>query len=251
MDAVRFFSSLVMHARNNVVSYCFRYRVFNLLIDIDRLSEASGRYWFFSVDRWNLLSFHTGDHLRNREISLRSWAESVLRNGGLYEEGLRIEILCMPRILGRGFDPISLWICQTREGSPVGVIAEVRNTFGERHCYLLRATKDTWPLQVDHAKGFHVSPFIALCGRYVFDIRMGSGSFSVQIDLMVGTRRLVRATQKGTQEQPGTAWLLRRLSSMLFQPLRVWGGIHWQALKIWFRGGAYHSKPAPPRTEVS
>jgi uncharacterized protein len=131
------YRSLVMHQRMKDVAYRFRYRVFSVLIDIDRISDVARATRFFSHNRWNLFSFHDRDHLPVDAAGLRPWVEGVLRQYGIDGAGLRIRLLCFPRFLGLVFNPLSLWYCERADGSPVAVVAEVRNTFGERHCYLL------------------------------------------------------------------------------------------------------------------
>ena len=143
--------------------------MFSLLLDIDAIDQAVETP-LFSRNRFNLISFYDPDHLPEGERDLRAWAERVLAKGGVDGSGLKIRLLCFPRLLGWVFNPLSLWYCETPEGRPAAVIAEVRNTFGERHCYLLKPghSDASWPLRQRHAKDFHVSPFIGMQACYDF-----------------------------------------------------------------------------------
>jgi DUF1365 family protein len=247
------YRSLVMHQRMQDVAYRFRYRVFSVLVDIDRIPDVARATRFFSHNRWNLFSFHDRDHLPGDAAGLRPWVEDVLSQHGVDGAGLRIRLLCFPRFLGLVFNPLSLWYCERADGSPVAVVAEVRNTFGERHCYLLRPDDDTgaWPMRDDHAKDFHVSPFIGMDARYAFRLSRPDERLAVVIrEYREGDLMLV-ATQTGSRRPFATSTLVRESLRVPFQTLKVLAAIHWQALKIWLRGGRFHRKPEPPMKEVS
>lgn len=241
----------VMHARHAPIRYRFRYRTFSLLLDIDRLEAVDRMSPLLSVDRLNLLSFHRRDHLPPGETSLRGWIDRVLKAHGIDPAGLSIRLLCMPRVLGWGFDPLSLWFCETPDGRPAAILAEVHNTFGERHCYLLPAADGDWPVRSRRGKVFHVSPFMGLDGHYDFSIGAPGEQLRIAITLNDGTSRLMTASQTGRRLRLHTGSLLEQFLRVPFQTAKVLGGIHWHALKIWLRGVPFHSKPEPPTEEVT
>lgn len=247
------YRSRVMHRRLIDTAYRFRYRVFSLLLDIDEIDGAAASTWVFSRNRFNLLSFYDRDHLPPDASDLRGWAEGVLHGGGIDGSRLRIRLLCFPRVLGLVFNPLSLWYCETPEGRPVAVIAEVRNTFGERHCYLLtpRAGETEWPLRAGHDKDFHVSPFIDMQARYDFRLARPQQQLRVLIREFAGDRLLLVATQNGERRPFRSTVLLGELLRVPLQTVKVIAAIHWQALKIWLAGVRFHRKPEPPCNEVS
>jgi DUF1365 family protein len=250
--AATLYQGRVMHQRLFGPAYRFDYRVFSVLLDIDRIDEVAAGTRLFSRNRFNLFAFYDRDHLAG-EDDLRGWAESVLRRFGITDRGLRIRLLCFPRILGWVFNPLSLWYCENDAGRPVAVIAEVRNTFGERHCYLLQpqAGGGDWPLRDSHAKEFHVSPFIDMQARYEFRLSRPDDRLAVVIREYAEDRLMLVATQTGTRKPFTSLGLLREALRVPLQTLKVLGAIHWQALKIWLRGGRFHGKPAPPMKEVT
>jgi DUF1365 family protein len=247
------YGSEVMHQRFFDAAYRFRYRVFSLLLDIDALDRVAAASPVFSHNRFNLLSFHDADHLPKGQTNLRQWAEQTLGKSGIEAGGLKIRLLCFPRVLGWGFNPLSLWFCETPDRTPVAVIAEVRNTFGERHCYLLKPGRRTggWPLRDSHAKDFHVSPFIGMQARYDFRLSKPDDRLRVVIREYRDDRLMLVATQTGDRRPFSTTELLLQLVRVPFQTLKVVAAIHWQALKIWLQGERFHRKPAPPIEEVS
>lgn len=250
-DKVCVYAGEVMHRRLLDTGYRFRYRVFSLLLDVDEIDSAADAAWCFSRNRFNLLSFHDADHLPPDARSLRGWAEQVLRDGGVDVAPARIRLLCFPRVLGVVFNPLSLWYCENADGTPLAVIAEVRNTFGERHCYLLHASQPGWPLRARHAKHFHVSPFIGMRAEYAFELDRPATSLRVSIREFRDDALLLIATQHGERLPFTAAVLLRQMLRVPLQTLKVVGAIHWHALKIWLRGTPFHRKPHAPIEEVS
>ena len=252
-DTACLYSAEVMHQRFTTAQYRFRYRIFSVLLDIDDIERAAASTRLFSLNRFNLLSFHAADHLPAGEKDLRAWAERVLADGGIDGSRLRIRLLCFPRLLGWVFNPLSLWYCETPEGRPAAVIAEVRNTFGERHCYLLKpgAGEGGWPLRQRHAKDFHVSPFIGMQAEYDFRLSRPDERLGVLIREYEGERLMLVASQTGSRRPFTDRQLLSQVLRVPLQTLKVLAAIHWQALKIWAQGARFHRKPAPPIEEVS
>jgi hypothetical protein len=247
------YSAAVMHERFTTAKYRFRYRIFSVLLDIDGIEQAVASTRLFSLDGFNLLSFHAADHLPPGETDLRAWAERVLAGGGIDGSRLKIRLLCFPRIFGWVFNPLSLWYCETPEGQPAAVIAEVRNTFGERHCYLLKpqAGEEGWPLRQRHVKEFHVSPFIGMQAEYAFRLSRPDERLGVLIREYEGDQLMLVASQTGSRRPFNDRELLSQVLRVPLQTLKVLAAIHWQALKIWARGARFHRKPAPPIEEVS
>src|SRR5262245_25752722 len=126
-----------MHRRIKPKPHKLRYRVFWALLDLDELPALSRRLRLFSFERFNLFGFYTADHGDGSDISLRDQAEKHLADAGIDLDGGAIKLLCMPRILGFVFNPISVYYCYRRDGGLAALIYEVHNTFGQRHSYLI------------------------------------------------------------------------------------------------------------------
>jgi DUF1365 family protein len=242
----------VMHRRRVAPYYRFVYRVFNLLLDIDRIDAAAAGARLFSHNRFNLLAFHDRDH-GDGSGALRPWAERLLAGRGIELSGGRIRLLAMPRLLGHVFNPISLWYCEHCDGSLRAVIAEVRNTFGEKHCYVLAAGGAAMPYEapLEKDKGFHVSPFFDLEGRYRFTLGQPGERLRVLINESRNGQPILDAAMAGERLALRDGAILKLAALMPLMTLKVVAGIHWEALKIWLRGGRFHRKPAPPVLEAS
>jgi len=250
----------VMHRRRVAPHYRFVYRLFYLLLDVDRLPELDRRLRCFGYNRPGLLSFHDRDHGRGEVGGLRRWAESVLAGQGVDLAGGRIRLLTQPRMLGWGFNPVSFWYCEHVDGRLLAVIAEVNNTFGERHSYVLTAASAghastdlalPYDVELTKEKCFHVSPLFDLKGLYHFRFSEPGERLRVVLNETREGRPLIDTAMLGGRVELSDAVLLRQLLRMPVQALKVLAAIHWQALKIWLRGARFHRKPAPPDLEAT
>jgi len=240
-----------MHRRLFPVQYRFVYRVFSLLLDLDAL-EQTGTRWL-SIGRFNLFSFYPADHGPRDGSPLRPWIDRVLAARGIDLDGGRVKLLCFPRVLGYGFNPLSLWYCFDRSGALRAILAEVHNTFGEQHCYLLGS--DGAPHRAGLTDGadkvFHVSPLIGMQARYRFRLAEPGERLAVLIREYQDDRLMLVASQSGEGITLSDQALLRAFRRTPLMTLKVIAAIHWQALKIWLRGAPYFPKPAPPAQEIT
>jgi len=160
-----------------------------------------------------------------------------------------------PRILGFAFNPVSFWVCHDRSGAVRAVLCEVRNTFGERHLYLL-AGADA-PLEsgqtLSARKVFHVSPFCQVKGHYAFRFRFGAGRWLARIDYFDddGAEPLLETWISGEPSPITPAATRRLLRRHALFTIGVVARIHWQALKLWVKRVPFFAKPAAPRVPLS
>lgn len=252
----------VMHRRRVAPLYRFTYNIFSVLFDIDRLGELHRRHRLFSHNRFNVLSFHDRDHGLGESGGLRRWAEGVCESQGIALAGGRIRLLAQPRMFGWVFNPVSFWYCEHADGSLRAVIAEVRNTFGEKHSYVLSSASRVGgpasaglPLpygeMLEKEKCFHVSPLFDLKGRYHFTFSEPGERLAVRLDETREGAPLIDTAMAGQARLFSDAMILRQVVVMPVQAFKVLAAIHWQALKIWLRGARFHKKPKPPMTEVT
>ncbi|UXY15838.1 DUF1365 domain-containing protein [Chitiniphilus purpureus] len=251
MQAAHLLFGQVMHQRLRPVSNRFVYRAFCVRLDLDRLDEAGNRW--FGVDCWRPLAVHTSDYGPRDGSDLAGWMRSVLRAAGIAADG-RIALQTFPRVLGYVFNPVSFWYCHDRAGALLAVLAEVNNTFGETHRYLLAAA-DGSPITAEtvlHSrKVLHVSPFFSVEGVYRFRFRDMATTCFVGIDYH-DSAGLVLKTAIGGRLVPLTA--SHAVQALLGYPLftaAVIARIHWQALKLWFKRVPIHRKPLPPAAGLS
>ena len=252
--AALIYSGQVMHARLQPFLHRFQYKVFSLLIDLDRLEEADKLSRFFSVNRWNVLSFFEDDHGSANNVqrpngeTLREHVNKLLHGAGVETEGMKITLLCYPRIFGYVFNPISVYFVSDDTGTPVALIYEVRNTFGDMHTYvapILDGQQTSAGIRQEQDKLLHVSPFMPMKQRYKFRIAPPEKSVKLRILEFQDDKPILSATFSGKAQPMVAGSIFKALLSMGFFSFKIMAGIHWEALKLWLKGARYHSRPTP------
>ncbi len=200
------------------------------------------------------ISFHDADHGDGGPDAL-AWAEALLQREGVQVDG-EIWLQAFPRVAGHAFKPVSFWYCETANGTLAAVLAEVHNTFGERHVYLLQGPGLGTGGEVQARKVFHVSPFAAISGRYRFRFFLQFDGAQprclARIDLDSDAGEALIQTSISGRLQPITRAALRRAA--IAQPLHslmLVARIHWHALKLWTKRVPWFSKPIPPLVNVT
>ena len=238
------------HGRRGAVDNAFRYSIDYVCLNL----EDSGRAPFlFSHNRGNLTSLQDSDHGgAPKKGHGTAWVREVLAAHGLDVTG-RILLLAQPRVLGHVFNPVSFWLVHGADEVLRVVIAEVSNTFGDRHSYLCHHD-DLAPItrsDLLHArKIFHVSPFQPVEGDYTFRFDIRDDRIGVWIDYKTGNGGLI-ATLTGSRKPLTNRAILRACLRRPFGSRRVLGLIHWQAFKLWWKGAKYRVRPEPPAEEVT
>jgi DUF1365 family protein len=246
-----------MHARLKPMGHRFSYRVMSLLIDLDRLDEANRQSALFGVNRTALYSFHEKDHGPRDGSSLRAYAERCGAAEGIDLRGGRVELLCYPRLLGYGFNPLSVYFCYGADGRLALVIYEVRNTFGEIHPYILpvRAGElNVSGLRQQQDKLFYVSPFVPMAMRYLFRVLPPSDTVKLRILETDRGGPLLAATFNGRRRALTSPALLRSFIALPLVSLKIMAAIHWEALRLWLKGARPVPRPdvaAPPDAETT
>ena len=249
MSGVDHIRGITFHGRKGAVENRFSYGVDYVLLNPDTATGPT----LFSRNRGNLTSLHDTDHGGAPKAGQGSaWVRQVLAAHDLPGSD-RLELLAQPRVLGHVFNPVSFWLCYDSSDALRVVIAEVSNTFGERHSYLCHredraeiTRDDTLAAQ----KIFHVSPFQPVEGGYQFRFDIRPDRISVWIDYTAGAGGLI-ATLTGRRVPLTNRAILWACLRRPFGSRRVLALIHWQALKLYFKGAGYRAPPAPPVDEVS
>ncbi|MES9929181.1 MAG: DUF1365 domain-containing protein [Candidatus Thiodiazotropha sp. 6PDIVS] len=249
----RIYITKVMHQRNFPVKYRFSYPVFSLLLNLDTLEQDCKPLHLLSIDRFNLLSFNRADHGARDGTCLKTWAAGLLREENIDLQGGTIQLLCFPRLLGYGFNPISIWYCHHQDGRLRAVICEVNNTFNEHHFYLIHENGKplSWPVKAVKSKRLHVSPLIGMKAEYHFRFSRPGQKLGVVINEFQDNKLMLTASQSGVSHSLVDRSLLAALMRTPLMTFKVMAAIHWQALKIWLRGAPFFQKPQPPKEQIS
>ena len=237
----------VRHTRLKPVHHVFDYPTYFLMLPMRSL-QANGA-GALTRNRWAPLSFYDTDHGDGRDIAqggALAWLDEMLASEGIVDATGEVWLHAYPRVLGFTFKPVSFWYCHRTDGSLRAIVAEVNNTFGERHCYLLDAPKFGQELRA--AKVFHVSPFCPVEGSYRFRF-MITPDFKrtvARIDFDDAVGPLIETSVGGTLEPLTPASARRALFGYPMMTLGVTLRIHWHALKLFLKKVPFFHKPAPP-----
>ena len=245
------YTGSVMHRRFRPRTHRFRYRAFWLLLDLRELDALARGLRFLSINRFGVFGFHEADHGDGSGAPLLDQVTRHLTNAGLDLAGGAIRLFCMPRILGYGFNPLSIYFCHRADGALAAILYEVSNTFGERHSYLIPtgATTPTYHQSCD--KVFYVSPFLDMAMHYAFSVRAPDRRVAIAIRASQSNLPVLDACLTAMREPLTDRRLLRVFLSIPFLTMKVTAAIHWEALRLWVKGVRLVRRPAPPINAVS
>jgi DUF1365 family protein len=223
-----------------------------LLLDLDEVEALARRLRWFSLGRFNLTSFHAADFGDGSDRSLRTQVEGHLAAAGLESDGGPIRLLCLPRVLGYVFNPISVYFCHRRDGALDAILYEVSSTFGERHSYLIAAEPDAaGDIRQVVDKRLHVSPFMDMDLRYRFNIAPPGERLRVAIDVSDPHGLMLSASFVARRRPLKDADLIKAWLTHPLLTLKVILAIHWEAVKIALKGMGLKSGPKAPQYPVT
>ena len=230
------YTGQVIHKRFKPKKHFFKYNVFSLLIDLSELNELSKELRLFSYNKFNILSFYDSDHGPRDGTSLISWVKDHLINNKINSQGIRIKLLCYPRVWGYVFNPLSIFFVYDKDSNLISILYEVKNTFDEQHTYVFKIDEKSQVLEHSCKKKFHVSPFIEMNCLYNFKILKPDSKLSVIINQNDDYGKLLFASQDGVKKEINNKNLV---FSYMFHPLmtfKIIGAIHFEAFKLWLKG---------------
>ncbi len=234
------------HRRVGAVTHGFRYGLFQILLDVDRISDDLRGLRMIRRGRFGLFSYHDRDHGWRDDRPLRPWVMDRLARSGVAATAHQIRLLAMPRVLGFVFNPISLIYVEDAAGDLEAVIYEVNSTFGQTHAYVAPANgRGVQRQQAD--KRLFVSPFYGLDGAYRFDVTPPGETLDLAIVKTDAEGAAEFTATLSAERKPLTdARMLRLFLGFPLMTLQVLAGIHWQALRLFMKGVRLVPRPDGP-----
>ena len=215
----------ISHVRRSPLKNAFTYRSYSWFVDVDRLPRLPRLLRPLAV-------FRAGDHLGDPDATIRANVERYLRTQGIEPDGGAIHMLTSARVFGYVFNPLTLFWCYRSSGELECVVAEVHNTYGERHCYLLRTDPAG---RASVPKAFYVSPFNDLDGQYRMKLPAPGDRLSVSIVLEREGHRPFVATMDGRRHPATLRNVLAAALAVPAAPLLVSALIRVQGITLWAR----------------
>ncbi|MHA1134642.1 MAG: DUF1365 domain-containing protein [Alphaproteobacteria bacterium] len=242
------YNGVVVHKRMRPVQHALRYHVFSLLLDCDELAALDQRLKLFSYNRFNVLSLHDRDH--GDGSALRRYLRRIAAQSG--QEIDRFLMLCYPRMLGYGFNPVTVYFGLAADERLKLMIYEVNNTFGERKSYVIPVPEEAASGIVSQGcrKSFYVSPFNAVEGRYKFHLTPLGEDVTVGVALENDQGPVLKAYFRGSRSVLSDASLLVAVLRTGWLSVKVIAAIHFEALKLRLKGLRLQQRPPAPRSAI-
>lgn len=242
------YDGFVEHTRFHPVDHHLRYPMFVYAIDLSDLPQLERRLPLFGYNRWRPVSLWDADYLGRGSAPLRQKLDHLVAPYLRPEDIKQAIMVTAPRYLGYIFNPVSFYFCFDAAGAPVVMVAEVNNTFGERHAYVLPVDSTggrSFPLRFTAEKKFHVSPFNTVEGNYRFVFNDIRKKLDISITLEREGRPILDARLQGTPK-PLTAWgHLKTMAAHPLLPHLTIPRIYKEAFKLHFgKKLFYYNKPA-------
>ncbi|MBU1346300.1 MAG: DUF1365 domain-containing protein [Alphaproteobacteria bacterium] len=243
----------VVHRRVHGIDHTLRYRLYMLLLDIDAAEIRLRPLRWLTHGSFGLMSYSPRDHGDRSTNPLRTQIEAHLSAAGVDLNGGPIRLLTMPRILGYGFNPLSVYFCHHADGNLAALLYEVTNTFHERHSYLVALPSAPAPGTVRQTteKTFFVSPFMDMDLTYDFTVRPPGEAVSVVVAVRRGDQPILTASFAGQRRPLTDAEILRAWLTHPLLTFKVMWGIHWEAAKGMMKGARYRNRDKPPAHPVT
>ncbi|MEV4560449.1 DUF1365 domain-containing protein [Kitasatospora sp. NPDC049285] len=234
----------ITHVRTAPIPHAFRHRGYLWLVDLDQLPRLPRPLR-------PLARFDARDHLTGGDLprgrrsaagaSIRATVQAELARHGVDLDGGRILMLTQARVLGHVFNPLTLYWCHRRDGSSAGVLAEVHNTYGGRHTYLLHPDERG---RATAAKDFYVSPFHPPVGEYRMTVPEPGADLALSVVLKPPGGRQFTAAVRGVRRTATPAALLRLAVRHPLAPLAAAARIRLQGVRLWLAGLPVFPRPA-------
>lgn len=233
----------VMHLRvlpKRERKHQFRYSLFRLWLDIDRIRETLGGLRTLGHNRFNLYGFYERDHGPRDGSDLRGWVEALLAREGV-DKPARIMLYCIPRMLGYEFNPLAMYCAYDADDALIGVVYQVRNTDGDLSPYAVNIERDG--LRHGSDKNFYVSPFIDGKQRYGFTLNNSGDTLALRIRVD-GVDGLTMIATETAEPRPLTDANLIRLALLRpFMTFKITAGIYFEAVRLRLKGARFYKHP--------
>jgi DUF1365 family protein len=241
LNSVKFFNGNIYHKRIGKIEHFFKNRISAVLIDLEKEDENIQEKLpaFFSFEKFNILSWFSKDHgfrIRNsNKRDLYSFIDNLVQSSCKEKNKIHnIKLLTFPRILGLGFNPLSVYFCYNIECVIIHYVFEVRNTFGDIHHYILNNVNEKGNLQ-ETSKQLFVSPFYERKGSYNLYANYTDNQIQTSVKYFVNNILIFSASMNLNEIKFNNKNIFYSLISLKNFPGKIWINIHLQAFFLWLK----------------
>ena len=211
------YNGSVIHKRFKPKKHFFKYKVFSLFLDLSELKELNNKLNFFSLNKFNLISFYEKDHGERDGSSILDWVKNNLRSNNISTDNIKVKLLCYPRILG----------------------------------YVFKVKGENKLIQNNCSKKFHVSPFIEMDCNYFFRILNPGDKLSVIIDQYDQEGKILFASQDGIRSDLTNKNLMNSYLKHPLMTFKIISAIHFEAFKLWIKGIKFVKKKLKIKNNIT
>jgi DUF1365 family protein len=224
----------ILHNRFRPKAHRFTYPVFIFSMDLDEVASWNSRLLLFAHNGFSLYSLRDSDHGSAPGESLKAKVLNLLRERG-FDGGVdKVFMVTQFRVLGYLFNPVTFYYCY-RDGAPVAYVAEVNNTFHQRHSYTFFEGAAGGKADFRTDKVFYVSPFVDMGMEYRFRFETLGDKLAVFIDDYENGQAVLKTQITGAWTPFGEWPLLKSFLKIPMMSAWIIAWIHWQALKLWIK----------------
>ena len=241
------YSGSIFHSRKEPFNHEFKYSLYMAYINLKEINNLLPNSFFWGFNKKALISFNRSDYLDRPEKNLIDAVKNlVFERIGKKIKG-PIYLLAHLRTLGHCFNPVSFYYCFDKSEKKIdAIIAEVTNTpWKKRYSYVIdceNSEKNNLFKNIQK-KELHVSPFFEMNHQYHFSISKPDNLISIKIDNFKKGVKVHEASLSLNKEEFSKKSLIRSLINYPLMTIKVVTAIHWQAIKLWFRGAKFFNNP--------
>ncbi|MDD9301947.1 MAG: DUF1365 family protein [Desulfobacter sp.] len=239
----------IAHRRYLPVNHELCYPIYIFAFDLDDLARLNQRYPLFGYNRKAVTSIHDKDYLHPSHLPLKDKIITTLARHGITTPIAGVTTITSARYFNYVFNPVSFHYCFSRDQKLSAIIAEVNNTYGERHPYVLTKNicpPDNWFASFQTPKVFHVSPFNKIQGMYYFYFSDLSDQLEIKIELVNDNKKIMEAVLKGESRPLTVSNHLKTMIKYPAAPHLSVPRIYAHAFKLFFQKKLpFNNKPVP------
>jgi len=236
----------VRHRRFTPNEHAFNYRMFMMYLDLDELPDLFARFWLWSYQKKNIVSFQRDYYYGGKEVPLQDAIRQLVEEQTGSKPLGPIRLLTHMRYFGYQFNPVSFFYCFNSDGETLhSIVSEINNTpWNEKHCYVHQISPDdSHHFRFEFEKQFHVSPFNSMKQRYDWRFDSPDDSIHIHMNVLQNDSKHFDATMTMKREEINSLSLLKCLLRFPMMTISVVSRIYYQAFRLWLKRTPVYDHP--------